>query len=97
MIIQPASFPEDLKQAELFSSEQIPVQKTNFPNDVLYENAVENGKNELEELIAKELLPGSRLIEKNITHEKKDEETVKVTVEMKFIENIAKQTQIVLN
>lgn len=64
---------------------------------VLYENAVENGKNELEELIAKELLPGSRLIEKNITHEKKDEETVKVTVEMKFIENIAKQTQIVLN
>ncbi len=71
---------------------EITIEKTPVPYDI----AVEKGRNELEELIAKEILPSSRLIEKEVTHEKIDEETVKVTVEMSFIEKIGKQVPIIV-
>lgn len=62
-----------------------------------YDFAVEMGRNELEEQIAKELLPGSRLISKTVRHEKTDDETVKVTVQMEFEEKIAQEKEIIIN
>ena len=53
------------------------------------ETAVEFAKNDLEEKIAKELTQGSKLTDENIEYEKTDNETIKVTLEMNFIQNIA--------
>lgn len=53
------------------------------------ETAVEFAKNDLEEKISKELRTGSRLQNENIEYAKKDNETISVTLEMNFIENIA--------
>lgn len=53
------------------------------------ETAVEFAKNDLEEKIAKELTDGSRLQNENIEYVRKDDETISVTLEMNFIQNIA--------
>ena len=53
------------------------------------ETAVEFAKNDLEEKIAKELTTGSRLQNENIEYVQTDNETISVTLEMNFIENIA--------
>lgn len=58
------------------------------------ETAVEFAKNDLEEKIAKELTQGSKLTDENIEYEKKDNETINVTLEMNFIQNIAVQQPI---
>ena len=50
---------------------------------------LENAKNELEEKIAKELTPGAQLDDKSVEYEQTDNETIKVTVNMNFTENIA--------
>lgn len=55
------------------------------------ETAVEFAKNDLEEKISKELMPGSVLTDENIEYDIKDNETINVTLEMNFIENIAVQ------
>lgn len=52
------------------------------------ELAVELAKGELTKQIAKELLPGAEKIDEECTSEKIDEETVRVTVTMNFIEKI---------
>lgn len=61
---------------------------------VPYNLAVEKGRNELEEKIAKELICGARLIDKKVTDEPIDDETVKVTVTMEFIEKIGEEIPI---
>ena len=62
--------------------------------EIPYEIALYMAKNELEEKIAKELLAQSQIINKNIEHQKTDDETIKVTVSMEFIENIGKEMPI---
>ena len=56
-----------------------------------YDETVRNAVYELEEEIAKELLCGSVLADKKITHEKTDENTLRVSVTMEFIENIGEE------
>ncbi len=51
--------------------------------------AVEFAKNDLEAKISKELTEGSELKDENIEYEKKDKDTINVTLEMDFIQNIA--------
>ncbi|MCH5210283.1 MAG: sporulation protein YqfD [Oscillospiraceae bacterium] len=53
------------------------------------ETAVEFAKNDLEEKISSNLTPLSELTDENIEYEKTDNETIKVTLSMKFIQNIA--------
>ncbi len=53
--------------------------------------AVEFAKNDLEEKIAGELMAGSVLEDENIEYDIKDNETINVTLEMNFTENIAVQ------
>lgn len=55
---------------------------------VSYEIAVELAKRELEKQISKELLPGAEKLDSQCIPEKIDEETVRVTVIMNFIEKI---------
>lgn len=57
---------------------------------ISYDMAVYEGKCDLEEKIAKELLPGAELVEENVFHKAVDEETVEVTVTMEFIEKIGR-------
>lgn len=61
---------------------------------VTYDIAVEKGRNILEEEIAKELIPGALLKGKEVTDEKIDDETVKVTVTMEFTEKIGQERPI---
>ncbi len=62
---------------------------------ISYDIAVEKGRNDLEEKIAKELACGSRLTDKKVFHEQIDNETVKVTVTMEFIEKIGEEIPII--
>lgn len=55
------------------------------------ETAVEFAKNDLEEKIASDLLFGSVLTDENLEYEQKDNETLKVTLKMDFIQNIASE------
>lgn len=61
------------------------------------ETAVEFAKNDLEEKISKELRTGSRLQNENIEYVKTDNETISVTLEMNFIENIAAEQPLAEN
>ena len=61
---------------------------------ISYETAVEAAKNELEAKISEELLPGAKLIDKNVDAKSIDEETVSVRVTMDFIENIGTEKRI---
>lgn len=61
---------------------------------ISYETAVSFAQNELERDISRELLPKAQLISKNCTHERIDEETVKVTVTMDFLEEIGTEKRI---
>ena len=53
------------------------------------DTVLEIARNDLEAKISKELMPGSVLTDENIEYEKIDDETINVTLRMKFIENIA--------
>lgn len=53
------------------------------------ETALEFAKNDLEEKISKELTAGSILLDENTEYVKTDEETINVTLEMNFTQNIA--------
>ncbi len=55
------------------------------------EQTLEMAKNDLEMQISKELLPGSQLADKKISYEQIDDETIKVTLTMEFIEQIGAQ------
>lgn len=61
---------------------------------ISYDIAVEMGRNELEEKIAKELLPGAIIKTKQVTHEKIDDDTVRVSVTMEFTEKISAEKPI---
>lgn len=61
---------------------------------ISYDMAVYAGKNDLEEQIAKELLPGAELLEENVFHQLIDDETVEVSVTMGFIEKIGRRAPI---
>jgi similar to stage IV sporulation protein len=61
---------------------------------ISYETTVSFAQEELERDISRELLPKSQLISKNCTHERIDEETVKVTVTMDFLEEIGTEKRI---
>lgn len=61
---------------------------------ISYDMAVYEGKCDLEERIAKELLPGAHLVNENISHTKIDDETVEVTLTMEFIEKIGTKAPI---
>lgn len=61
---------------------------------VSMETAVEFAKNDLEEKISKNLIAGSELTEENIEYKKIDNETINVTLEMNFIQNIAAEQQL---
>ena len=69
------------------------IEIVNIPID--YDTAIQKAQYELEEAIAKELLPGSVLVNKKTNHQKIDDNTVLVSVEMEFIENIGVQKEIV--
>ena len=56
-----------------------------------YEKITEHARGELEEEIAKKLFPGSILVDKKVTDDKINEETVRVTVMMEFVENIGQE------
>ena len=55
---------------------------------ISYDMAVYEGKCDLEERIAKELLPGAELVSENLTDRQIDSETVEVTLTMEFTEDI---------
>lgn len=59
---------------------------TRIPLDI--EQAVEAAKYKLEEQIAKNLLPGSQLQDEEVNYKELDDETIEVTVTMRFIEKI---------
>lgn len=61
---------------------------------ISYDMAVYEGKCDLEEKIAKELLPGAELVGENLFHTQIDEETVEVTLTMEFIEKIGTKAPI---
>jgi len=61
---------------------------------VSFESTVEFAQRELEKEISKELLVGAELIDKKVDTEKIDEETVKVTVTMRFMEEIGTEKRI---
>lgn len=61
---------------------------------ISFESAVDFAEKELEKKIAGELLFGAELLDKRTDTEKIDEETVKVTVTMKFIEEIGTEKRI---
>ena len=53
------------------------------------ETALEFAKNDLEGKISKELTPMSVLTDEKLEYEKTDNETIRVTLEMNFVRNIA--------
>lgn len=53
------------------------------------ETALEFAKNDMEEKISKELMTGSVLMNQNLEYVKNNNDTINVTLEMSFIENIA--------
>lgn len=55
---------------------------------ISYDTAVYEGKSDLEEKIAKEILPKSELLEENLYHAKIDDETAEVGLTMSFVEQI---------
>ena len=61
---------------------------------ISFETTVDFAEKELEKNISKELLLGAELIDKNTQVEKIDSETVKVTVIMRFIEEIGTEKRI---
>ena len=61
---------------------------------ISYETTVNFAQKELERDISHELLPGAQLISKSCEHERIDEETVKVTVIMDFVEEIGTEKRI---
>lgn len=61
---------------------------------ISYETTVSFAQKELERDISHELLPGSQLISKSCDHERVDEETVRVTVTMDFVEEIGTEKRI---
>ena len=52
------------------------------------DTSLEMAKNDLEMQISKELLPGSCVVDKQIKYEQLDDETIRVTLTMEFIEQI---------
>ena len=48
-------------------------------------------KNDLEMQISRELLAGSSVVDKQIQYEQIDDETIKVTLTMEFIEQIGRE------
>lgn len=56
-----------------------------------YETCIEIAKNDLEEKISKQILPYASLQKSKIIDEKIDDETVKVTLQMDFIEKIGSE------
>lgn len=60
------------------------------------EQAVEAAKYKLEEQIAKGLLPGSQLEEEEVDYTKIDDETIEVTVTMRFTEKIGAEAPLVM-
>lgn len=59
--------------------------------NISVEEVLEIAKNDLEMQISKELLPGSTFVDKKIDYEQIDDETIKVTLTMEFIEQIGKE------
>ncbi len=55
------------------------------------DEALDIAKNDLEKRISKELFPCSKLQDKKISYEQIDDETIKVTVTMEFVEKIGKK------
>ena len=53
------------------------------------DTALDIAKNELEEKIAKELTIGAELTDESVEYEQIDDETIRVTLNMNFTENIA--------
>jgi similar to stage IV sporulation protein len=58
------------------------------------ETVIDGARNELEAQIGEELLPGAVLIKNQIKDSQVDEETIKVTVTMEFIEKIGQEQKI---
>ncbi len=58
------------------------------------ETALEIAKNDLEEQIARELLPGAQRVSADIRHQQIDSETIRVTLTMEFIEKIGTENPI---
>lgn len=58
---------------------------------ITVEEALEIAKNDLEMRISKELLPCSVLQDKKISYEQVDDETIKVTLTMEFVEQIGEK------
>lgn len=73
----------------IYKKEYIETEETEAAAD--YEETVRCAVYELEEEIAKELLCGSVLADRKVTDVKTDENTVRVTVTMEFIENIGEE------
>lgn len=61
---------------------------------ISYETAVELARRDLEEQIAKELLPGADKVAEHIKDEKIDDETIRVTLTMEFVEQIGVENPI---
>lgn len=61
---------------------------------ISFESTVDFAEKELEKEISKELLFGAELIEKNVETERIDQDSVKVTVTMRFIEEIGTEKRI---
>ena len=61
---------------------------------ISYESAVDFAEKQLEKEIAGELLPGAELINRDLNVERNDEETMKVTLTMNFIEEIGTEKRI---
>ena len=59
------------------------------------DEALKIAQNDLEMQVSKELLPGSSFVDKNIQYEQIDDETIKVTLTMEFIESIGKEVPFV--
>ncbi len=55
------------------------------------DDALKIAQNDLEMRISKELMPGSLLTDKKIVYEQIDDETIKVTLTMEFIEQVGKK------
>ena len=60
-------------------------------NEISVDEALKIAQNDLEMQISKELLPCSELIDKKIEYECIDDETIKATLTMEFIERIGKE------
>ena len=61
---------------------------------ISYDSTVDFAEKQLEKEIARQLLPGAELIGRDLNVEKEDEETLKVTLTMDFIEEIGTEKRI---